>query len=200
MSFLCQWYRKSCFQNNIPDNIKHKPFEFSNVQIPVMGKKPSTPSIAPSKKVGCTTTNSSFDTRKQTASTKSNLQTKGNWIYEVVSKKRYCTATSDDGIKTTSNDGNTQMQPMVQDILETEDTYPPKVSEYLKTNIMNIVYSSGNDILHALVTVTNIRKPSTSSSTFMTHISLNQTNLKRLIDPNEYIDDEVIDAFMGLLD
>ena len=131
---------------------------------------------------------------------KSNLQTKGNWIYEVVSKKRYCTATSDDGIKTTSDDGNTQMQPMAQDILETEDTYPPKVSEYLKTNIMNLVYSSGNDILHALVTVTNIRKPSTSSSTFMTHISLNQTNLKRLIDPNEYIDDEVIDAFMGLLD
>ena len=66
---------------------------------------------------------------------------------------------------------------------------------------MNLVYStSGNDILHALVTVTNIRKPSTSSSAFITHIGLNKTNLKWLIDPNEYIDDEVIDVFMGLLD
>ena len=66
---------------------------------------------------------------------------------------------------------------------------------------MNLVYStSGNDILHALVTVTNIRKPSTSSSAFITHIGLNKTNLKQLIDPNKYIDDEVIDAFMGLLD
>ena len=80
------------------------------------------------------------------------------------------------------------MQSMAQDILDTENTYLPNVSEYFKTNIMNLVYStSGNDILHALVTVTNIRKPSTSSSAFITHIGLNKANLKQLIDPNKYI-------------
>ena len=65
-------------------------------------------------------------------------KTKSNWIYQVVSKKRDCEATSDDGKQC-----NTSMQSMAQDILDTENTYLPNVSEYFKTNIMNLVYSSG---------------------------------------------------------
>ena len=76
--------------------------------------------------------------------------------------------------------------------------FPSKISVDSKREMMNMVKI--HDSRYSCMKVTDIRSPSRRQEHVQKELSIYRKNLERLMLPNEYIDDEIIDGYMALLD